>query len=257
VTAFINTRFLNQTKFDSAAPTGTAVVAHELKAGDSYELAVQRRDQVLNRVPMTVMPMPDAQAMAAATPGAERAEPVPRVPTSFDLSKLARTGRAAPEDTSVAVGGWVSFSSSQDMAGHHVMVRRMKDAQTRGETVFDSRRLDDRSVYALTLLQPGRYSLKNAIDGKKAEIVVSYPQVGDAPYRPPEPLQIQVTKEGFGSKRIQLSPAQGIIFRFQTKSRIEIELVEPDKGPRTKPTPRARFVKPAAPEQPPPQEPAG
>jgi hypothetical protein len=242
VKAFINQRFLHQTQFDSAAPTGTAVVAHEFEQDGSYELAVARKDKVVSRVPIVVTPRRPVAAEAAEPPAAQ-AEQVGRDAVSVDLSKLMRPGTAPPELLSLAVAGWVSFTSSQPAAGHHVVVRRVKREQGKRGDVFDSRRLDKRSLFAVTLLQPGRYSLQNAIGRTKAEIVVSYPQVGDVPYRPPAPLQIEVTKEGFGEKRFTLSPAQGIVFRFRTESRIQIKLIEPDEGPPRERRPQARFAK--------------
>jgi hypothetical protein len=60
---------------------------------------------------------------------------------------------------------------------------------------------------------------------------VTYPTAGKTPYRPPEPLEIQSTDEGFGASTFTISPAQGIVFRFATESRILLELVEPNDGP--------------------------
>jgi hypothetical protein len=65
--------------------------------------------------------------------------------------------------------------------------------------------------------------------------------VGKTPYRPPEPLQVEVTKDGFGKDSFPLSPGQGMVFRFATESRIQIRLVEPDDGPGGTPEPAARF----------------
>jgi len=190
----------------------------------------------VTRLPIVVAPLPEAPG----EPGERAAAPQDAV--SVDLSKLVRTGPTPPE-APTRTAGWISFTSSQPVRGHHVVVRRAKGHGDEAE-VFDSRRLGRRSVFAVTLLQPGRYSLRNAIGGAKAEIVVSYPRVGDAPYRPPAPLQIEVTEDGFGAQRFTLSPAQGMVFRFRAESRIQIELVEPDEGPGPAPTrrPRARFA---------------
>lgn len=235
--ALINQRFLTQTQFDSAAPTGSAVVAHELDGDGSYEVAIAREDEVVTSLPMQVMPRDRMAAKAAETAPAQAAS-VARDSVSVDLSKLVR-GTTPPELPSLAGPGWVSFTSSQPVPGHHVVVRRVEGEEGKGADVFDSRRLGERSVFAVTLLQPGRYSVQNAIGGTKAEVVVSYPQVGDTPYRPPAPLQVEVTETGFPEERMALSPAQGIVFRFRTEARIEIELVEPDEGPSPDPRPGA------------------
>jgi len=190
-----------------------------------------------------VQVMPKRTAEDAALRPAPQADDVGRDAVAVDLSKLVRPGATPPELPPLAAAGWVSFTSSQPVEGHHVVIRRVEGPEGKGGEVFDSRRLGERSVFAVTLLQPGRYSLQNAIDGAKAEIVVSYPEVGDAPYRPPPPLQIEVSQDGFSEQRFPVSPAQGVIFRFHTESRIQIELVEPDEGPSPEPRPRARLVK--------------
>jgi hypothetical protein len=227
VKAFINQRFLRQTEFDSASPAGSAVTAHEIGKEGSYELAVAHHDRLLVRLPFGVEPPPDDKRSAAKQScGAEDA---PRRSLSVDLAKVTRAG-APPDLASLSGAGWVSFTSSQPMRGHHIVLRRMEEGGE-AQDEFDSRRLDDRSLFGLTLVRPGRYSLVNAIDGAKAEIVVAYPQVGKTAYRPPEPLQIVVTADGFGERSFPLMPAQGIVFRFRTETRIQIELVEPDDGP--------------------------
>ena len=61
-----------------------------------------------------------------------------------------------------------------------------------------------------------------------------------------EPLNIAVTKKGFGQDSIALLPGQGMVFRFATPARIAIELVEPDDGPKKskkKAGPAARYAK--------------
>jgi hypothetical protein len=222
--AFINTRFLNQTEFDSAAPWGSAVVAVELEKHGTYELAVARKGKPIIRLPFAVGPEP-CDEEAAPTTGAPEQDL--RRAVSVDLFKLARASATLPELPSLAGRGWLSFTSAQPLPDHHVALRA-----TGGRTdEFDSRKLGARAVFGLTLIRPGRYSLQNAVDGKQAEIVVAYPKMGKTAYRPPDPLQVQVTTEGFGKDSFALSPGQGMVFRFATESRIRVALVEADDGP--------------------------
>jgi len=97
------------------------------------------------------------------------------------------------------------------------------------------------AVFGLTLIRPGRYALQNTIARTKAEIVVTYPKVGKTPYRPADPLQVEATKDGFGEPTFTLGPGQGMVFRFRTESRIQIDLVEPDDGPKRDRGPSARL----------------
>ena len=103
------------------------------------------------------------------------------------------------------------------------------------------------SLFAVTLVRPGRYRLTNTISGAEAAVVVTYPKVGKTPYRPPEPLEIDCGAKGFGASKFTISPAQGIIFRLSTESRIQLELVEPDDGPKQRGSqPKASFRSPPA-----------
>jgi len=241
VKAVINPHFLEQTRFDSAAPSGTAVVAHRFDDDGDYQLAVARGNTVVTTAQLSVVAgRRTATEEAAAEPATAGRR---RDAISVDVSQLLAPAGTPSELPTVASAGWVSLTSTQPVPGHHMVVRRVKDAKPQRGSVFDSRRLDEPSVFAVTLLQPGRYSLENAIGGTKAEIVVSYPTPGARPYRPPAPLQVEVTEDGFGSQRISLAPAQGIVFRFRTQSRIQIELVEPDEGPPREPRPRARLTR--------------
>ncbi len=217
--AFLNQRFLNQTRFDSAAPAGAAVVAHRCEREGEFELHVGLKRDVLARARFAVGSDP------AAREAVTEAAPLPAV--GVDLFKLVRPGVSAPALPAIAPGGWLSLTSSQPLRDHHVLLRE----QGVRSGSFDSRRLDGRSLFALTMIRPGRYSLADAISGAAGEIVVAYPVRGKRAYRPPEPLQIEVTEKGFGAAPILLSPAQGLVFRFAAESRIQIELLEPDDGP--------------------------
>ena len=50
----LNLRFLSQTSFDSAAPSGTGVVVHRFEGDGEFQLRIHRGDEVLRRVPVNV-----------------------------------------------------------------------------------------------------------------------------------------------------------------------------------------------------------
>jgi hypothetical protein len=100
-----------------------------------------------------------------------------------------------------------------------------------GAERFDSRRLGPADLFAVTMIRPGTYALTNTLTGAKGRITVAYPTMGREPYRPPAPLTVQCTAQGFAPAAIDLQPAQGIVFRFAVPSHIKIDLVEPNDGP--------------------------
>jgi hypothetical protein len=260
--AILNPSFLRQTRFDSASPAGAAVVVPRFDAEGEFDLAVARGDEMLRRVRVNVggpskggvrgggggaddgpgghrAPEGHASPGGREDPGAGRDPLAPEPPSAdrpdapalgavaLDVAKLLLGGTERPEVGDLPSGGYLSITSSQPIPDHHLLVRAGDD----GEDVLDTRRLGPRSMFAVTLVRPGRYALRNAITGAEATVVVTYPRVGDTPYRPPDPLEIQSGEQGFGASTFTISPAQGIVFRFAVESRIQLDLVEPDDGP--------------------------
>lgn len=239
----LDPRFLRQTQFDSASPAGTAVVVHRFEREGELQLQVHRGEEPLRRARINVRPEAGDERLAAYAPGGpERPSAAAPAAAAVDVGKLLRPGIQPVDPTDLARGGYLSITSSDPLPEHHVVV-------TAGdEVVLDTRCLGPQSVFAVTLIRPGRYRLANAVTGHEAAVVVTYPEVGRTRYRPPDPLEIQCGAEGFGMKAFTISPAQGIIFRLGTESRIQLELVEPDDGPAAgQPRPKASFRRPAPP----------
>ncbi|WP_027007143.1 hypothetical protein [Conexibacter woesei] len=242
MTPILDPRFLRQTQFDSAAPAGTAVVVHRFEREGELQLLVHRGKTPLRRARINVRPEAGDDRPAASAPDLGGPRAAPPAAAALDLATLLRPGVQAPDPTDLARGGYLSITSSEPLPEHHVVV-------TAGdEVVLDTRRLGPQSVFAVTLVRPGRYRLANAVTGHEAAVVVTYPEVGRARYRPPDPVEIECGAKGFGATSFKISPAQGIIFRLATESRIQLELVEPDDGPAARrPRPKASFRRPAPP----------
>ena len=228
-----------QTSFDSGALSGLGAVVHRLTQPGEHRVTVLQGDKAIQTFPMRVLAMP-AQP-PAGPPSAPVLRPLPSagpVEVHVDLGRaLAAPGRAAallPEDMAVVEQGYAVFHAPPGSSGLAVQLNAPQ-AET-GAPSFDSRKLQNGDIFAVTLLRPGRYSLTNSLHsvgtGVQGEIRVSYPVIGDKPYSPPDPLQVQVGEGGFQPSSIQLQPMQGLIFHIgNTAARIQIELVEPDDGP--------------------------
>jgi hypothetical protein len=228
--AFVNQLFFTQTIFDSASPAGSAVLVRRFEQEGPYTIAVALEGEVIQRVPLVVAPGQGAGENEDLRRLTTLEEDVPQA-VSFDVKKFLSRPAVSPTVPVVAHGAFVSFTTRRP-TGHHVVITRETGEK---EEVFDSRRAGVECIFAVTLVRPGTYSLVNAANGVEGQIIVTYPVVGDAPYRPPSPLAVECTADGFSENPITLSPAQGIIFHFSTESRIQIELVEPDDGPSERP----------------------
>lgn len=133
----------------------------------------------------------------------------------------------------VASEGYVVFKVPVGAAGGYA-VELYKSAESgRGEKVFDSRALGRSDLLAVVLLRPGAYSVTNASNGKKADLKVAYPE---KPLGLIEPVKVtcgSTIRPDF----ISVQPTQGLVFSFETPSRVKIALVTPED--RARPAPKA------------------
>jgi hypothetical protein len=235
-----------QTSFDSGALSGLGAVVHRLTQSGEHRVTVLQGEKAIQTFPLRVLAMP------AQPPAGPLSAPAPRpfpaagpVEVHVDLGRaLAAPGQVTPllpGDLAVVEQGYAVFHAPPGSSGLAVQLNAPQ-AET-GAPIFDSRKLQNGDIFAVTLLRPGRYSLTNTLHstgagpapggtGAQGEIRVAYPVIGDKPYRPPDPLQVQVGEGGFQPNSIQLQPVQGLIFHVgNVAARIQIELVEPDDGP--------------------------
>ena len=212
-----NLQALTQTSFDSGSLGGLGVIVHRMNQPGDHQVKVFQTERLLQTYSLRVV---------AAAPNAGQVN----IDLSHALGRLNQLSPRPPEDLVVAVSGYAVFHAPPGVSG--LAVQLQSPGAKDQPPVFDNRQLKDGDIFAVTIFRPGRYSLTNTIGGAKGELQVSYPVVGDTPYVPPDPLQAQVTAQGFQPGSLQLQPAQGIVFTINnTAARIQIELVAPDDGP--------------------------
>lgn len=233
--ASINQQMIMQTVLDSGELAMLGAVIHNFSKPGEYHGAVIKGKQTASTFHLTVD------------------EDSPAMQVDVDLAALTQrtSGRSVtpcecedektPEDAphyTVNPRGQTLFYVSQGAGGYAVQVNRVNERPI----LFDSRELQDGDLFAATLIRPGSYQLTNARAGSKGGVTVAYPTPGKTAYQPPEPVTIEVTDKGFvvaGDKqknldKLEIKAAQGQIYRIKTPSRIRLELVKPDDGPKEK-----------------------
>jgi hypothetical protein len=215
----VQNQMLTQVYFDSSAPQGFACLVHRVEDAGEYELELQRSAPYPHeKVALTV---------AAQPPRGSAADRVDIDLGVLDAHRLKHSTLGGVSTRVMRPGGIVRLASTGKVEAYSARLIRRSD----GQCVFDSSRLSSGDVFALTLVRPGEYEVRNELTKHRATIRVEYPSAGKTPYRPPPPLEITCTAKGFSAEKFLMKPAQGLIFRFDVPSRIQVALTAPDDGP--------------------------
>lgn len=229
----VNRHLFTQTGVDSGSLTMLGVVVHRFPEPGEY-MGVVERGRETRSFRLTV----DKSS--------------PAMQTNIDLAMLSGghthdadcgckdKGTAPDRAFVVNPAGYVVLHVSSGPGGYVVRVGRLESPDS---ATFDSTRLEGDDLFAVTLIRPGTYSVRNVAGEARGEIVVAYPKPGKEPRAELEPVEIVCTEKTLRPPKIKILAAQGQVYRFQTPSRIAIELVEPDDGPKSaRPKPPGRAV---------------
>jgi hypothetical protein len=220
-----------QTTYDSGALSGLSSVAHKFEQAGVFAAVVHKDGAPLATVKLAVsIPVTSLEEMVAKAPEAlagtlnALAEMMPHV----DLARLPAMGEQAVLHT--AAQGYALFHAMSGDSGFAITVHHAAQPAT-GAPAFDTRQLGPGDIFSALVLRPGAYAVKNTVNGSQTSLTVAYPVVGTTPYVPPNPAEVTCADNGFSPAPIKLQPAQGLIFRINTRARITIDLVTPDDGP--------------------------
>ncbi len=217
----LDRNFFLQVGLDSGSLTMHGTILHSLGEPGEYRGTVRRSK------------MPEATFYITA----DRNSPVAHV--NIDLAALVE-GSATKEDCCkgeiknrfvVNPKGYVLLHVGGGAGGYYAHIR--KADENKDTRVWDSRNLENSDVFAGLLLRPGTYSIQNQnVKGATGKIVVSYPVVTRDAYRPPAPVALEFGSNKISPSEIRLQPGQGITCQIKGPSRIKIDLLQPDDGPK-------------------------
>jgi hypothetical protein len=216
----LDRNFFTQIGLDSSSLTMHGTIVHSPREPGEYRGTVRRGQ------------LPEAVFYISA----DKNSPVAHV--NIDLASLVGDSRSESDcckdkDKNCFVvnpKGYVVFHVSGGAGGYYVHLRRAEENPK--AKVFDSRHLDEGDIFAGVLLRPGAYSVKNVLSKGEGQIIVSYPVIGETAYRPPNPVTIEFASGGITPREVRLLPGQGLNCHVKEPSRIKIELVTPDDGPK-------------------------
>lgn len=213
----INWPMLTQSGLDSGSLTMLGVVIHKFSESGEYIGTILRKSKDVGSFRLSV------------------GKDCPTMQVDIDLETVVKSTRALARRKSngkfaVNPDGYVVFHVSRGLGGYTVVVDRISE-DSKTERLFDSSKLMEGDMFAVTMIRPGTYSVANVYTDAQGEIVVAYPKVGKVPYRPLKPVSIKCTEKGFSPDKIKIKPAQGQVYNLKTQSRIKITLIKPDDGP--------------------------
>jgi hypothetical protein len=112
-----------------------------------------------------------------------------------------------------------------------VLLHRVAPEGEKGAKVFDSRLLTHGDLFALTLMRPGTYGVRDDLGAGRARVRVTQPAPGNGENWPTTPLHVAVLDDGFSRQEIEVHPAQPVIFEVgRQNAAVTIDLLASDEG---------------------------
>lgn len=207
--AKVNLQLLKTTTFDSGALGMLAMVIHQFCSAGHYRATIKEKGHAVTEINFEVDEKSEVMQL------------------DIDLAQSVQNVKTRPEDcgckggkqTALVVSpkGFVLFHTSSGY-GYSVTVSNGK-----GKLVFDSTKLDNGDLFAVSLLEPASYSMSNKIGSAKGEIIVSLTPDAAKRLKTLETRYIEVSQKLFDLESIELSSSQGLVFRIKDSARILIE----------------------------------
>jgi hypothetical protein len=224
--AALRAELFTQIGLDSGALTLLGAIAHPIEEPGLYRGSVQREAREVGHFHIHVK------------------EGTDELQVNLDLARFERTssGSEGPErcdcgskeSTKLEPGGHLLLHVSEGRGGYSV---KLSDTSRKEREIYDSAIMTGGDRFLATILRPGRYAITNTEGEGSAELEVAYPERGEKPYVPEDPVTVHVTSKGFRPASVSVGASQGQIYEVETSTRIQIELVEPydrlrPEGPR-------------------------
>jgi len=209
--AKINLELFKTTTFDSGALGMLAMSLHQFQSPGAYHVSIKRMGRETGEASFVVDEK--SEAMQLDIDLAQRGQPASHQPADCDCKKSASGAQT------LSPNGYALFHASSG-DGYSAVVTNAD-----GKVVFDTAKLGEGDLFAVSLLEPGAYTLANTPGGAKGEIVVSLPpQVRGRRLRDLETLNILASPKKFDRPKIEALSAQGLVFKVTgERTRIQIQ----------------------------------
>ena len=208
--ATVNRLLFTTTVFDSGSLGMLTSAIHQFAAPGAYQTVIQHNGQPAGARSFEVVEEGGEMQLNIDLAGARLA--APHADDCHCKSPKGSTPRVSSK-------GFVLFYVSQGQ-GYSVTAGPQGE---KSKAEFSSQSLGAGDLFALSLLEPAKYSMVNRKGGAKGEIVVTAPKPQKKPLGILDAQYVEVTDKGFDPKKIEVTSTQGIVFRIQTAARIVVE----------------------------------
>ncbi len=131
--------------------------------------------------------------------------------TDIELSELSTTNTNIFE---LLPDGYAIFYLSDSEDEYNVQLE--KDSQL----IFDNQSILGNELVAITLITPGDYICKN--DFPDSSLSVKVIEITNDQYEDNEPVEVEITENGFSKSNISVESGQAILFKLAKGSRLTI-----------------------------------
>jgi len=219
----LNRYLFTETGADSAALNVLGTLVHRFPDEGDYLIRVRRGDELVGSRLLAV------------------SDDYHTIQATYDLASFDDAGDE-PDGCScegdfdcIREDGVAVFHVGTGPGGYSVTVDPVGERRERRE--FDSDELVEDDLFSVLLLRPGRYAVRNEVDGAEMAVTVRYPDGRTDAARQDAEL-VTVDDDGFDAEAVELDPARGLSFLIEDPARIVVELDAADEraGDRVAPT---------------------
>lgn len=113
----------------------------------------------------------------------------------------------------VGAGGYAVFHVSGGSGGFAAVIAREG-------YVFDTRKLQAGDLFAVTLMRPGAYTVRNEVTGETARVLVAGAAADSLAFN------ITVTDQSMSPQQVEVAGGQGIVFRLEAPAALTLRSAE-------------------------------
>lgn len=206
--ARINRELIEVSTFDSGSLGVASMIVHQFEKPGSYKALIKRNKKLVDEVNFVV----DKESQ--------------NMQLNLDLSTKKKRGDYkfdcdCQTDKSQVIGlspkGFMLFFVSSG-SGYSVSVFDQNDRPS-----FDSTKLNKKDVFAITMLEPSKYSMENTLGSAKGEIQVTLKKDNLQKINELDSVNIKVNEKRFNPKSLEVTASQGVVFEIESAARVVIK----------------------------------